>query len=191
MRLFSCGQKPWQDSALSLNTQDGCVAEFCRRSLKGMKDVPPSQFANRKYIVDAARHVSALYGYGEMETPLIEHADLFRRTLGASSDVVQKEMFEFVDKGGTSVVLRPEGTAGIARMFATRESDLVRQLPQRLFYAGPMFRYEQPQRGRQRQFFQARKMLETMAALSLPSCARGCKLTYSRYPFRFNRLGWS
>ncbi|KAJ8904644.1 hypothetical protein NDN08_001162 [Rhodosorus marinus] len=119
-----------------------------------MRDYPPSCFAIRQSIEKEARRVSRLYGYEEVETPVVEETSLFRRTLGSGSDVVQKEMFEFKDKSSMDVTLRPEGTAGIGRMITRKDFALYRSLPHRFFYCGPMFRYERPQKGRQRQFSQ-------------------------------------
>eukprot|EP00189_Rhodosorus_marinus_P008532 CAMPEP_0184752240 /NCGR_PEP_ID=MMETSP0315-20130426/43474_1 /TAXON_ID=101924 /ORGANISM="Rhodosorus marinus, Strain UTEX LB 2760" /LENGTH=423 /DNA_ID=CAMNT_0027231559 /DNA_START=1264 /DNA_END=2535 /DNA_ORIENTATION=- len=119
-----------------------------------MRDYLPSCFATRQSIEEEARRVSRLYGYEEVETPVVEETSLFRRTLGSGSDVVQKEMFEFKDKSSTDVTLRPEGTAGIGRMITRKDFALYRSLPHRFFYCGPMFRYERPQKGRQRQFSQ-------------------------------------
>ena len=102
--------------------------------------------------MDTARRVSALYGLREWQTPVFEDTRVFSRTLGDTSDVVSKEMYTFDDRGGESVTLRPEGTAGICRALVT--NGLTQALPQRVFYAGPMFRYERPQKGRYRQFHQ-------------------------------------
>ncbi len=108
----------------------------------------------RRYtrVVDTARHVASTYGFDEWSTPVFEDTRVFARTLGDTSDVVTKEMYTFDDRGGDSVTLRPEGTAGICRALVT--NGLTQALPQRVFYAGPMFRYERPQKGRFRQFHQ-------------------------------------
>ncbi len=100
----------------------------------------------------AAFDVAQLYGYGEIITPVFEFTEVFARTLGETSDVVSKEMYSFTDRGGESITLRPEGTAGVAR--ALISGGLSQSLPLKLFYRGPMFRYERPQKGRQRQFTQ-------------------------------------
>ncbi len=96
--------------------------------------------------------IAERYGYQEVATPIFEFSDVFRRTLGDTSDIVTKEMYSFTDKGGDEVTLRPEGTAGIARMLIS--SGLSQDLPLKLYYYGPMFRYERPQKGRFRQFHQ-------------------------------------
>jgi len=104
-------------------------------------------------VVDAACEVMALYGYERIVTPLIESTELFERSIGASTDIVTKEMYSFEDRGGEWLTLRPEGTAPVVRAFL--EQGLAsRGLPQKLYYAGPMFRRERPQAGRFRQFFQ-------------------------------------
>ena len=108
----------------------------------------------RRYarVVDTARATAAVYGFDEWATPIFEDTRVFARTLGDTSDVVTKEMYTFDDRGGDSVTLRPEGTAGICRALVT--NGLTQSLPQKVFYAGPMFRYERPQKGRYRQFHQ-------------------------------------
>ena len=103
-------------------------------------------------VVDVARRVAATYGFDEWQTPIFEDTAVFARTLGETSDVVTKEMYTFNDRGGDSVTLRPEGTAGVCRALVS--NGLTQSLPQKIFYAGPMFRYERPQKGRYRQFHQ-------------------------------------
>ncbi len=103
-------------------------------------------------VVDTARATASLYGFDEWATPIFEDTRVFARTLGDTSDVVTKEMYSFDDRGGESITLRPEGTAGICRALVT--NGLTQSLPQKVFYAGPMFRYERPQKGRTRQFHQ-------------------------------------
>ena len=98
------------------------------------------------------RRIAYAYGFDEWQTPIFEPTDLFARSLGDTTDVVTKEMYSFADRGGDSLTLRPEGTAGICRALVT--NGLTQSLPQRVFYAGPMFRYERPQKGRYRQFHQ-------------------------------------
>jgi len=103
-------------------------------------------------IVETARAAAECYGFGEIQTPIFEFTDVFARTLGDVSDVVVKEMYTFTDRGGEQITLRPENTAGVARAFISAK--LQNALPLKYFYAGPMFRYERPQKGRQRQFHQ-------------------------------------
>jgi histidyl-tRNA synthetase len=108
----------------------------------------------RRYarVVGTAHRTAGLYGFDEWSTPIFEDTKVFSRTLGDTSDVVTKEMYTFEDRGGDSVTLRPEGTAAICRALVT--NGLTQSLPQKVFYAGPMFRYERPQKGRYRQFHQ-------------------------------------
>lgn len=103
-------------------------------------------------VIDTARLLAERYGYLEMATPIFEFTEVFKRTLGDTSDVVTKEMYTFSTKGGEEITLRPEATAGIARAFIS--GGLAQQLPIKVFYNGPMFRHERPQKGRQRQFHQ-------------------------------------
>ena len=103
-------------------------------------------------MVATARRTASLYGFDEWSTPIFEDTRVFARTLGDTSDVVTKEMYTFQDRGGDSLTLRPENTAGICRALVT--AGLTQSLPQKIFYAGPMFRYERPQKGRYRQFHQ-------------------------------------
>ncbi|WP_428541331.1 histidine--tRNA ligase [Rhodopila sp.] len=103
-------------------------------------------------VVQTARRVAATYGFDEWITPIFEDTRVFARTLGETSDVVMKEMYTFDDRGGDSITLRPEGTAGVCRALVS--NGLTQSLPRKVFYAGPMFRYERPQKGRFRQFHQ-------------------------------------
>lgn len=120
--------------------------------VRGTHDLLPEAAAKHNHVVATARDLGHSYGYGEIATPIFEQTEVFKRTLGDTSDVVTKEMYTFEDKGGDSVTLRPEGTAAVARAFiAGKMND---QLPLKFFYHGPMFRYERPQKGRQRQFHQ-------------------------------------
>ncbi len=103
-------------------------------------------------VTEVARRVAATYGFDEWMTPIFEDTGVFARTLGETSDVVTKEMYTFDDRGGESITLRPEGTAGVCRALVS--NGMTQSLPQKVFYAGPMFRYERPQKGRFRQFHQ-------------------------------------
>jgi histidyl-tRNA synthetase len=120
--------------------------------VRGTRDLIGEDAARHAFVVDTARRVTALYGFSEWQTPIFEDTKVFSRTLGETSDVVTKEMYTFEDRGGDSVTLRPEGTAGVCRALIT--AGLTQTLPQKIFYAGPMFRYERPQKGRYRQFHQ-------------------------------------
>ncbi len=120
--------------------------------VRGTHDLLPDQFRRHRAIHRAAEETAALYGYHEMATPIFEFTEVFRRTLGDTSDIVTKEMYTFTDRSGDEITLRPEGTAGIAR--AVISGGLGQALPLKLFYSGPMFRHERPQKGRLRQFHQ-------------------------------------
>jgi len=121
------------------------------QAIRGMHDILPQQSALWQYIEDQARAVLDGYGYQELRTPLVEVTELFKRSIGEVTDIVEKEMYSFADRGGDDVSLRPEGTASCVR--AAIEHGLLDQ-PRRLWYRGPMFRRERPQRGRYRQFHQ-------------------------------------
>ena len=120
--------------------------------VRGTSDLLPAEKAKHNYVIERAKQGAGQFGYAEMSTPIFEFTDVFSRPLGASSDVVAKETYSFDDRGGTGLTLRPEGTA--AAMRAVISNGLTQSLPQRWFYAGPMFRYERPQKGRMRQFHQ-------------------------------------
>ena len=121
------------------------------RAVRGMVDILPQETALWQSVEAVARQVLGGYGYREIRLPIIESTDLFARSIGAVTDIVEKEMYTFTDRSDNSLSLRPEGTAGCVR--AAVQHNLV-ATPQRLWYAGPMFRYERPQKGRQRQFHQ-------------------------------------
>lgn len=119
---------------------------------RGTHDILPEEMRGHRYVVDTAGEVAERYGYEFMATPIFEFSQVFKRTLGDTSDIVTKEMYTFTDKGGDEVTLRPENTAGVARCYMSE--GLAQNTPVRFFYAGPMFRYERPQKGRLRQFHQ-------------------------------------
>ncbi|WP_246159011.1 histidine--tRNA ligase [Reyranella soli] len=121
--------------------------------VRGTHDILPDDYRRFAHVIDSARDVARLYGYREMATPIFEFTELFARGIGETTDVVSKEMYTFTDRGNESLTLRPEYTAGICRAFVSN-GDLAQQLPLKIFAAGPMFRYERPQKGRQRQFHQ-------------------------------------
>ena len=120
--------------------------------VRGTHDLLPEQKRRHNHVETTARDIAALYGFAEMSTPIIEFTEVFSRTLGETSDVVTKEMYSFSRGDGESLTLRPEGTAGVCR--AVISNGLSQQMPLKVFYRGPMFRYERPQKGRQRQFNQ-------------------------------------
>ncbi|WP_299591383.1 histidine--tRNA ligase [uncultured Microbulbifer sp.] len=121
------------------------------RAIRGMNDLLPTQSPVWQYVESTLSELFARYGYSEIRTPMLESTHLFARAVGEATDIVEKEMYTFDDKSGDSVTLRPEGTAGTVR--AAIQNSLL-SLPQRLWYFGPMFRYERPQKGRLRQFHQ-------------------------------------
>lgn len=121
------------------------------RAIRGMNDILPDQSASWQYLESVIAAVLTSYGYGEIRLPIVEQTALFRRSIGEVTDIVEKEMYSFDDRNGESLTLRPEGTAGCVR--AVVQNGLL-GTPRRLWYSGPMFRYERPQKGRQRQFHQ-------------------------------------
>jgi len=120
--------------------------------VRGTHDLIGESARRHFHVVDTARRVAATYGFDEWSTPIFEDTSVFARGLGDTSDVVMKEMYSFTDRGGESLTLRPEATAGVCRALVT--NGLTQSLPQKVFYTGPMFRYERPQKGRYRQFHQ-------------------------------------
>jgi histidyl-tRNA synthetase len=123
------------------------------KGIKGVKDLLPEETPRWRYIEETARRWATWYGFQEIRIPIFEVTALFARSIGASTDIVEKEMYTFQDRDGTSLTLRPEGTAGTVRAYIehNRAADPV---PQKYFYFGPMFRHERPQAGRLRQFHQ-------------------------------------
>ena len=120
--------------------------------VRGTRDLLPEESRRHRRVVETAERVAGLYGYEEIATPIFEFTEVFKRTLGDTSDIVTKEMYTFTDRGGDLLTLRPEATAGIMR--ALISGGLAQHLPLKFFCAGPMFRYERPQKGRYRQFHQ-------------------------------------
>lgn len=120
---------------------------------RGTRDILPPESRLFQAVEEAAHRVFQSFGAEEIRTPLFEHTELFVRSVGETTDIVHKEMYTFADRKGRSLTLRPEGTAGVARAFLENRLDQ-RPLPQRLYYIGPMFRYERMQRGRYREFRQ-------------------------------------
>ena len=120
--------------------------------VRGTTDLMPKQKSQMNTVIEKASLVASRYGFQDMETPIFEFSEVFSRPLGESSDVVAKETYSFEDRGRSSLTLRPEGTASVMR--ALISNGLTQSLPQKFYYAGPMFRYERPQKGRMRQFHQ-------------------------------------
>ncbi|MRJ42569.1 MULTISPECIES: histidine--tRNA ligase [Idiomarina] len=122
------------------------------QAIRGMNDILPSQSPAWQYVEGVLRQVAAQYSYQEIRMPVLESTDLFKRSIGEVTDIVEKEMYTFDDRNGDSLTLRPEGTASCVR--AGNEHGLLYNQTQRLWYLGPMFRHERPQKGRYRQFHQ-------------------------------------
>lgn len=123
------------------------------QSLRGMNDMFSPDAERYEYFIETATTIAKRYGFSYFESPILEETALFKRSVGESSDIVGKEMYQFIDKGENDVCLRPEGTAGVVRAFIQKKLDKQGGI-HRLFYHGPMFRYERPQKGRLREFHQ-------------------------------------
>ncbi len=122
------------------------------QAIRGMNDILPDQTPTWQYLEDTVRRVLQSYGYNEIRMPIVEQTELFKRSIGEVTDIVEKEMYTFDDRNGESLTLRPEGTACCVR--AAEQHGLLFNQTQKLWYCGPMFRYERPQKGRYRQFNQ-------------------------------------
>lgn len=122
------------------------------RAIRGMNDILPEVTSTWRYLESVVRDIVQSYGYSEIRLPLLEYTELFKRSIGAETDIVAKEMYTFPDRNGESLTLRPEATAGMVR--AGLSNGLLHNQKQKLWTAGPMFRYEKPQKGRYRQFHQ-------------------------------------
>jgi histidyl-tRNA synthetase len=120
--------------------------------VRGTQDLLPEQHRRHRAVSETARAIAERYGYHEIATPIFEFTEVFARPIGETSDIVNKEMYSFADRGGDEITLRPEYTAGIVR--AIISNGLTQSLPLKFFASGPMFRYERPQKGRFRQFHQ-------------------------------------
>ena len=123
------------------------------KALRGMKDILDNDSDKFIYFIKNASKIARNFGFSYIETPILEETSLFKRSVGESSDIVGKEMYQFIDKGNNNVCLRPEGTAGVVRSFIEHKFDRAGGI-KRFYYYGPMFRYERPQKGRLRQFHQ-------------------------------------
>ena len=123
------------------------------KGIKGVKDLLPEETPRWRWIEESARRWATRYGFHELRIPIFEVTTLFARSIGASTDIVEKEMYTFQDRDGTSLTLRPEGTAGTVRAYIEHNRAAI-PVPQKYFYFGPMFRHERPQAGRLRQFHQ-------------------------------------
>jgi len=123
------------------------------QSLRGMNDLFDEESQRFTYLIETASTIAKRYGFNFISTPILEETALFKRSVGESSDIVGKEMYQFEDKGSNDVCMRPEGTAGVVRAFIQKKMDK-QGGEHRFFYHGPMYRYERPQKGRLRQFHQ-------------------------------------
>ncbi|MGE5445799.1 MAG: histidine--tRNA ligase [Ignavibacteriales bacterium] len=123
------------------------------RLIRGFNDILPDQIKRWHYIEERARTIFELYGFSEIRTPVVEFTEIFARSLGTTTDIVEKEMYTFTDRDGSSITLRPEGTAGVVRAF-TEHSMYAKSPISKLYYTGMMFRHERPQKGRYRGFYQ-------------------------------------
>lgn len=121
---------------------------------RGTQDILPGEVEKWQFVEDTAKEICRTYQYKEIRTPIFEHTELFQKVVGDTTDIVQKEMYTFEDRGGRSLKLRPEGTASVVRSFTQHKMFGQPNQPVKLFYNGPMFRYERPQAGRFRQFVQ-------------------------------------
>ncbi|WP_091497542.1 histidine--tRNA ligase [Amphibacillus marinus] len=121
---------------------------------RGTQDILPGESERWQFVEQQFVNICKRYNYQEIRTPIFEHTELFQRGVGDTTDIVQKEMYTFEDRGGRSLTLRPEGTASVVRAFVQNKLYGAAIQPQKLFYNGPMFRYERPQQGRMRQFVQ-------------------------------------
>lgn len=121
---------------------------------RGTADILPEEVTLWQYVEEKVRDICRRYAYAEIRTPIFEHTELFQRGVGETTDIVEKEMYTFTDKGGRSITLRPEGTAAVVRSYVENKMHANPGQPTKLFYMGPMFRYERPQAGRLRQFTQ-------------------------------------
>lgn len=121
---------------------------------RGTQDILPGTSEKWQYVENKLADLCHRYNYKEIRTPIFEHTELFQRGVGDSTDIVQKEMYTFEDRGGRSVTLRPEGTASVVRSYVQNKVYGLPKQPTKYYYMGPMFRYERPQQGRQRQFVQ-------------------------------------
>ena len=120
--------------------------------VRGTQDLLPEAARRHRQVVETARAAAELYGFAEIATPIFEFTEVFSRPIGETSDIISKEMYSFIDRGGEEITLRPENTAGVVR--AVLSDGLIQNAPLKFFYSGPMFRYERPQKGRFRQFHQ-------------------------------------
>jgi histidyl-tRNA synthetase len=163
------------------------------KNIRGMNDILPNTSDTFRYIESTIQEIVSSYGYSEIRLPLLEQTDLFKRSIGEVTDIVEKEMYTFLDRNGESLTLRPEATAGIVRAGIT--NGLLHNQKQKLWTSGPMFRYEKPQQGRYRQFHQfdvevlGHEGPDVDAELIVMSARIWQKLGISRLKLEINSLG--
>tara|TARA_Y100000389_G_scaffold204945_1_gene261106 strand:+ start:12331 stop:13602 length:1272 start_codon:yes stop_codon:yes gene_type:complete len=163
------------------------------KNIRGMNDILPNISDTFRYIESTIQEIVSSYGYSEIKLPLLEQTDLFKRSIGEVTDIVEKEMYTFLDRNGESLTLRPEATAGIVRAGIT--NGLLHNQKQKLWTSGPMFRYEKPQQGRYRQFHQfdvevlGHEGPDVDAELIIMSARIWQKLGISRLKLEINSLG--
>ncbi len=163
------------------------------KAIRGMPDILPDVSGTWQYLEGVVRDVAESYGYREIRLPILEHTELFRRSIGEVTDIVEKEMYTFDDRNGESLTLRPEATAGMVRAGIT--NGLLHNQRQKLWTAGPMFRYEKPQKGRYRQFHQfdvealGYEGPDVDAELIIMSARIWERLSISRLTLEVNSLG--
>lgn len=134
------------------NDEESMTLEKYINPVRGTHDLYGDDLRRQMKIIDVCYRFAGIFGFNAIETPIFEYAPVFRRSLGDTSDIVGKETYTFLDRGGEEITLRPEGTASVVR--AAISNSLIQQLPLKVIYQGPMFRYERPQKGRYRQFHQ-------------------------------------
>lgn len=162
--------------------------------LRGTKDILPKENMIWQYIRQTIMQTLSICNYNEITTPIIENTELFQRTIGQSTDIINKEMYNFIDQGQRNITLRPEGTASISRAFISNKMYISKNI-NRLWYLGPMFRYERPQNGRQRQFHQLgiecigiRNPIADVEVIRLATIILN-KLKYDTYKIEINSIG--
>jgi len=147
------------------------------KNVKGTRDILLNETGGFRTIENILTQICGLFGYHELRTPILEHSEVFARGVGEGSDIVRKEMYTFEDKAGRSVTMRPEFTAGIIRSFIQNKMHIEAELPVKIFYHGPAFRYERPQLGRYRQFSQFG--VESIGSSSLYNDAEVITMAYT------------
>ena len=148
------------------------------QAIRGMNDLLPSDSPRWQFFEAKVRHLMQRYGFEELRTPIVEQTALFARSIGEVTDIVEKEMYTFDDRNGDSLTLRPEGTASCVR--AGLEHGLLHNQQQRLWYAGPMFRHERPQKGRYRQFHQIGVEVFNLPGPDIDASPSGWRLRLTR-----------